>query len=78
MFAGSLQLQFVWSVNACSLCRGGKRRGPLSQAQEVGRALHRIIQAVEQGERQEEQQVAEVGGWAGACLRLPASRDTTL
>ena len=39
----------------------GKRRGPLSPAQEVGRALHRIIQAVEQDERQEQQQVAEVG-----------------
>ena len=45
----------------CSSLSRGKRRGPLSPAQEVGRALHRIIQAVEQDERQEQQQVAEVG-----------------
>lgn len=58
----------TWLPSA--LCRG-KRRAPLSAAQEVGRCLQRIVVSVEQQEAQEAREVVQVRrgealelGWA--------------
>ncbi|KAI3425137.1 hypothetical protein D9Q98_008908 [Chlorella vulgaris] len=52
-----------------------KRRGPRSAAQEVGRALQHIVRAVEEEDREERLQVAQVVFSMARCVEAAAARE---